>query len=141
MNEEQRLQQATKITDWDGEVCDDAFERGNGEGYFSDVDAYQEDWLEKVVDGGNIEAMEPPSYVWTCKKHFLPRWTSQDIADRLVEDMHESAFSELKGLENLQQALDTFYELNKNVYSISPDYSKAVLLDWSSYLPLEDGEW
>lgn len=112
----ERYQKATKISsgDWNG---DQVF---FGDQYY--------DSLEDAID----QCEQPPEYVWAAKNTGVPKATSQDLYELVVEGMWEDAdFNDLNGTEELEAALASFNAANESITVWMVDYSTAIVLDES----------
>jgi hypothetical protein len=102
---------------WDGWVyCE-----GVGSDYFESV----QDLLDELYDPDDF-----PEFVWACK----PRHFAKINLCHSFENMCDNAWEtfepdeDLKGIPELEAAVKRFEDLNHDVVSYSPDYTKAVLL-------------
>lgn len=86
--------------------------------------------LQQLIDDGCDED-ELPKYLWAVKE--VPVITPRHVADIVEGDIEDRGWvdmevKDLKGVDELQAALDRFVEANKGVVSYHPDYMKAVVL-------------
>ena len=119
--EQERFEKAEKLTKWDGWVY---LEGTGSDGYSESVDAFIEDWED------NHDENEPlPAYVWTCEENHFVNASVEDITQQMADSAYEHWEPDsLKGLPELQTALDKFNEANKDAVSFQPDYKVALLL-------------
>lgn len=113
---EDAFAKAKKVEAWDG----GAF---LGDDYFASMDELCD---RLASDGGDW-----PQYVWAAKPQTVigqldvSDVVESQICDRGWEDMDTN---DLRGVAELQAALDKFREANASVQSYWPDYSTAILL-------------
>lgn len=117
--EQERFEKAEKVTQWDGWVFLDGYGYNNG---------YAET-IEEMMDYFDDEGLERPKYVWACHAIPFAKASYGDIEERICENAYEDFEPEnLKGREELKAAIQNFNELNKNIVSYTPDYTKAILI-------------
>lgn len=91
----------------------------DGEEYFYGVAQY----LEHCDD---LE-IEPDEFLWACNLEAIGQYASaNDFEEHVIEQWGEGA--DVKGLDELQAAIDRFYEANAPLKLIATDYSKIVLV-------------
>ena len=117
-----RFEKAEKLTAWDGWVFSEGIGR---DGYSHSLSDFYDNWADEHDEGG-----VPPKYVWACKATHFVRADVSDITERMADDAYEDWEPDtLNGLVELKAALDKFNEVNADVCSYRPDYTKAILLD------------
>ena len=116
--EVERFSKADKLTAWDGGVF-------NGDSWFVSIGEMLDD----------CDDDELPEYVWAASgRAVIPSLSVSEVVEPYVcdcgwEDMDDD---DLKGVKELQTALDAFTAANAGVMSFEPDYTKAVLATaWS----------
>lgn len=117
--EDERFQNAEKVTSWDGPVYLDGYWN---EGYAANIN----DLMDYLRDGE-----EAPKYVWTC--HSIPVYNLDldDILEREEMDHIWEYFDrsfDTKGINDLKKAIDKFNDQNKNLVYWEVNYKKALLL-------------
>lgn len=98
---------------------------GSNEGFFED--------LETLIDLC-CDAEVKPEYAWACNPQHFAVLDIDDILQRIEEDgdaYEDFDARDMNGIPELEKALVAFNEANIGVVSYSPDYKRAVLLDWS----------
>lgn len=119
--ERDRFSKAEKLAEWKGWVWDPEGRGWKLDGFSESV----EEFLEYLED----QEQEIPEYVWACKPVQFVHGELADITDKIIDNAYEDFdVNELDGLWELKAAIEKFNELNKDVVSYEPDYSKAVLL-------------
>lgn len=96
---------------------------GIGQNYFESL----EDLLEQIED----EELEKPEYVWACKSIQFARLHLSSVLEQIEScgDAYEDFDSDdLHGISVLAAAINEFNELNKDIVSYQPDYTKAIIL-------------
>ena len=114
--EAERFEKATKITETEYK----------GEHVFHDDKYYDsvDDAIDEYLEG------QEPEYVWACKDRGIPKASSENILDHILENMWEDAdTSDLNGVEQLDEAIAAFNEANKSISIWWPDYSTAILVE------------
>jgi hypothetical protein len=115
----ERMERAEKLEDWDGWVWDDGRSGIDGNGYFQSLD----DYVEELTD--EIEPDNWPEWVHVTRE--TPVAINLDhVLESLCEGGYEDMADDLKGVEELQKAVDVFNEANKGVIVYDGDYSRAV---------------
>lgn len=125
---QKRFEEAVKIPDgeWEDPVyC--PFDRGFNDGFFGSVAEYLE-WEEDE----ELPEEDQPSFLWATKPHHLQIDVEQ-IIDSAFEEMHEDAIDDVKGVEELTQAIDQFLKANEHNVSYSIDQSRVIMLDRASF--------
>jgi hypothetical protein len=118
--EAERFAKAEKLTKWDGWVFCEGL--GVGNGFFESI----EDMISDIGEDGD-ESL--PEYVWACEANHFVCADVSDITERIADNAYEDFdVDDLGGLDELSAAIDKFNEVNKDVVSYEPDYTKAVLL-------------
>ncbi len=113
---EKRFKEAKKVEAWD----DGAW---LGDNYYHSMD--------DLCDHLECEGEEWPEYVWGAKpKTVIHEIDVADVFECQICDhgWEDMSVDDLKGVEELQAALNKFVEANAVVYSFLPDYKTAVLL-------------
>ena len=122
IKEAQKLQAqfeaAEKLTVWDGVTYSPHFDM-----FFEPGEL--EDWLDDFDDE---EEGERPTWVFTCREKAPPKLLASDLVETLAEEMFEDAGDHFAGVEELQKALDIFWEVNKDVVTYIPNYNQVLLL-------------
>jgi hypothetical protein len=114
--ESARYAKAKKIT---ADEYDDGFVF-SGDRFFSSLD--------EALDYFEDEEFRP-EYVWACKNIGLPKADIESVIERLIDNMWEDASADdLKGVDELQAAIDKFNEENKSVGVWNVDYSTAITI-------------
>lgn len=119
--EAKRFEAATKLDQWDGWVTD-------GDRYWDCVEAYLDERGDEILDAGEGEIVP---YLWAAKpRQVIPSLDVSDVADHYIDNVgwEDMEISDLKGLPELQAALDAFVKANGNIVSYWPDYTKAIML-------------
>lgn len=114
------LEKAEIITDYTGPVYLDGV-RGSamGEGYFRDVEEL----------AGSLDFLEGqrPAFAHCC----VERGFSLDIESILedaTQEMYEDCYDDLNGLDELQQAIDTFNQANESIKTWECDNKRKVAI-------------
>ena len=116
--EVERFTNASKVTEWGGWVFSEGI--GHQDGYFADVDM--------LIDYCVGEGIEVPKYAWTCVANHFVNASVEDITSRMDDAYEDFDPESLKGLPELEAALDRFNEMNHDAVSYTPDYNVALLL-------------
>lgn len=120
MNNKHPIEDETIVEDYNGPVYLDGY--GNN-GYCRD--------LEELVDELECDHAESewPDFAYCCTViPFNVTTSAEEIGEQCCEDMYEDAYDNLKGLEDLQKALDAFQLANKHMESWDMDYSRKIRL-------------
>jgi hypothetical protein len=81
---------------------------------------------EDAIDGCD----QLPEYIWSAKDVGLKKASIDDLIDHILENAWKDAdVDDLNGIEELQEAIDTFNELNSGVSVYMVDYNEAIVLD------------
>lgn len=104
---------------------------GYHDGYFDSVDDYLE-WVgyenDELQELG--EELIQPSYVWACEISPTVYLNLEGALENAIDGAHEDFnIEDLKGLEELRIAVDTFNELNKDIISYCQNTHLAVLIN------------
>lgn len=97
--------------------------------------AYLYDAMEELNDRAE-SAEKRPAYIWCTRRHELTM-NAEEIVYGIVgnsSSFHDNAWEDMsKGsLKDLQQAMDTFCEINPCTTYFA-DYNNAVILDWEAW--------
>lgn len=119
------LQRATEV-EWDGEMI-----------ALEDEDLWS-GWDEMIDWCAGWESL--PEYVFATKPIITPKLYASDLVYQLIEEMGIEKDDEVKfgGVEELQQALDKFWEQNKDLGWRTIDYSRKIrvpgdiLAEWAN---------
>lgn len=113
--EAERFTNAEKITEWDGPVyCDQT------DTYYASV----LEFLDQVADEDTQYG-----YVWTCESEPFVMVDCNDVIEMAAADAYENFDTDqLKGVEEMNDALVAFREANKHLVNWSPNFKKAVLI-------------
>jgi hypothetical protein len=115
----ERYQIAEKVaeSDYAGPVYAD----GIGSEWFESLEDFRECYADE--DKQNLE------YVWSAKDVGVIGATSEDVTERLLDEMWEGADeSDLNGVPELEAAITAFNKANEAVTVWHVDYSKAIIL-------------
>jgi len=120
---QRRLAKAEKLQpdEWNGFVIEDG-----GDEAFWTVDEY--------LDSCDADDREPDDFLWCCNDKDLQPLSADTFSENIWEQCGED-HPEIKGLEELQQAIDRFYAANSNIRLIDADYSKYVLVKQEASQP------
>ena len=125
--EKDRFNKAEKIKakDYEGWIyCENM---GYNEG-FCDIDEFF-DYLEYdenfTDEDGKLTNL--PEYVYACKEILFSAPDVGSIVEWACEDKWEDMSDHVGGEKELQLALDKFTEINKNLVSYEPDYTRAII--------------
>lgn len=115
-----KLGNATKILakDWDSFIVDNS------------TDKYYESFDELFEDYEDEDEEEIPNWAWGTKAHPLKIRDAIDLIESKIDDLGASEVYEptdFVGVDELQQAIDTFNNLNQKNIVCTPDYTKAIL--------------
>jgi hypothetical protein len=114
--EASRFAKAEKVTEWDGPVfVGDTF-------YHS---------LHDAIDVCSDDEDGLPAYVWTASPHeVISGLDVASVVENRLDDAgwEDMSLDDLRGVQELQAALDAFEKANAEVLSYFPDYSKVVVL-------------
>ncbi len=124
--DKEKFDKAEKIpaAEWYGPV----YLEGTGwhEDYSSSVDDFL-DWLADDNENNETEQWHP--YVWACDSFPTCHLDLDDIINNATEEAHENfEIHQLKGVEELREAIDKFNELNKEEVSWMPNFHKVIIL-------------
>jgi hypothetical protein len=120
--ERERFERAEKVTEWNGPVF--LADRGDRDGYFTDVDDFEDWWAENKEENPEEER---PKYVWTCDAVPMVRADVGDMTER-IEFPDGWDDSDLKGREEFAKACDAFNEANKELKLWEPNSKRALVL-------------
>jgi hypothetical protein len=120
---QRRLAKAEKLQpdEWNGFVIEDG-----GDQAFWTVDEY--------LDFCDADDREPDDFLWCCNDKDLQPLSADTFSENIWEQCGED-HPEIKGLEELQQAIDRFYAANSNIRLIDADYSKYVVVKQEASQP------
>lgn len=114
------LDKAELVTGYDGPVYLDGVGNGSyGDGFFCDVNE-----LSEHLD---FHEGERPLFAHCCTQRGLNIDLNQ-ILESATEEMHESCYDDLDGVEELQAAMDAFNKANESVRTWDPDYKRKVAI-------------
>jgi hypothetical protein len=120
--EASRFAKSEKVETWDGPVWADGC--GNSDGFFTDMDDFL-DWTHCREPGEVV-----PPYVWACDKKPVVSLDINHILENATQEAYEDfSYSDLTGIKELEAAMTTFCEINKDVVVWVPNYKKAVLVN------------
>ena len=108
------------------------FAEWKGEMIFYGEDHYGElcDLLESMFELYGVNFDLYPEYVWATKPEaYITKKDAFEVYERDLEDKTDECDLPVEGVEDLQKALDEFYECNKENILHWPDYSLALLID------------
>jgi hypothetical protein len=111
------IENAVKLDSWNGWVYWEG--TGHNDGYFASLDEFLE-WLD---DEGKTER---PEFVFACTEIPFKAPSLNHLIEMCADDMYEDAADDLKGLEELQAALDAFQKANEKLIAYTPDYKRMV---------------
>ena len=119
--EKRIFEKSEKVTDWDGWVyCE-----GLGNEYFEDLGLLKE-YIEEEIE--NDKDFTRPKYVYATKRTLLSKVNIENIIESVCENSYKDAEDDLKGLDELQKALDDFNKANEHIVTYWPDCKKAILI-------------
>lgn len=98
---------------------------GPQDGYFENMDELVRWLLERKFDDPEAGW---PGYVWATKSQQLRRIDVADISEWMCEEAYEDAADRLEGTEELQVALNAFWELNAGILSYTLDYTRKIFV-------------
>ncbi|HRH31971.1 MAG TPA: hypothetical protein PLK06_01470 [bacterium] len=110
---------AVKLTEWEGPIYVDGVT--HNEGFFENVEEY----LDLLVWNADLEI---PDFVWVCDSMPMNLLSASEIAENACEDLFEDAADQVKGLEDLQSALDEFFDVNSSLVGWHPNHKKCLVL-------------
>lgn len=116
--ERSRFEKAAIVSNCDGLIEPD------GEKVYESVDEYLEDCEDYE--------REPLPYLWCVNFDPINRMEQCDFVDHIAEQIGDENVDGLKGLPELQKAIDAFYEANSPFYVYNTDYSRAVMVNADS---------
>lgn len=133
---QKRFNEAIKISsaEWGDQPIYCPYDRGSTDGFFRNIAEYLEYEEDEV-----IPAEERSSFVWATKPIHLSVDVDH-IIENALDDMYEGAGDELKGVDELTQAIDAFLKANEHIVSYSIDYSRAIIIDRVSFWNLSQPE-
>ncbi len=115
--EQERLEKAELLSDWDGWVyCDGAY---HNDGFFADMDELT-DYLD------DQPGFSRPEFVFCCTSRPVALLKLEEILESETEECYDSASDDLKGIEELDAAIQTFNTLNADVLSYNVDYKHKI---------------
>ena len=120
--EQSRYAAAEKLTNWDGPIFVEGV--ASNEGFFENVEEY----LDLLALDPELEISD---YVWVCDSVPMNLLSASEIAERACEELFEDAVDGVKGLKDLQSALDRFLDVNNGLVGWSPNYKKCLILSES----------
>lgn len=72
------------------------------------------------------EEIEPASLLWVADSMPLRRKNSDCFVDDIIEQVGDEYSIDVKGVDELQKAIDAFYEANSAITVLHVDYKKAI---------------
>lgn len=118
----EKLEKATTIKDTDKFIhCEDY--QGYHDGYFSDTGELL-DYLSNIDD-----EIEWPVTVTVCEEEPIEKIGIDHILEVIAEEGFEDILDHIQGAEELQKALDAFYELNETVVSWTVAYKEKIIIE------------
>lgn len=118
-----RLAEAEEFAEYDGWVFLDGV--GPQDGYFASAEEAEEYIWDTLEDGEEL-----PQWAFCCERE-EPRFPdAEDIVERVTDNLYEGAADDIEGIEALERALERFAEVNKDLHSWTPDYSRKVRLSF-----------
>lgn len=123
----EKLEKAITIEDTDNFIhCEDY--QGHHDGYFRDIGELL-DYLSDIDD-----KIEWPITVTVCEEVPIKKVGVDYILEEIAEEGFEDILDHIDGSDELQKALDAFYELNKGVASWEVAYKEKIIIqkpdDW-----------
>lgn len=123
----EKLEKATTIQDTDKFIyCEDY--QGSREGYYETIS----DLLDELAC--TDEEITWPVVVTVCEQKPIERVGIDYILERIAEEGFEDILDHINGSEELQKALDAFYELNEGVVTWEVAYKEKIIIrkpdDW-----------
>ncbi len=119
--EKGRFEKANKIklSDWKGEQYFD------GNEFFVDLD----DFFDGMVEAYGFNYDEWQDYLWATKPEpIISPKDACSVYESELDDLTDECDWDVKGVKELQEALDEFVEANKKTIAYFPDYSTALLI-------------
>lgn len=119
--EKNRFDKADKVnfSDWKGEQIYD------GNDFFIELD----DLFDGMIEAYGFNYDEWQDYVWaTTPVPIISPKGAYDVYQSDMEKLSDEYDWPVRGVEELQDSLNEFVELNKDVVLYQPDYSKALLI-------------
>jgi hypothetical protein len=116
-----RFDKAEKVkwSDWKGEQFFD------GNEFFIEL----EDFFDGMIEAHGFQYDLWQDYVWATKESpVISKKEAYRVYESDFDDLSEEYDWPIKGVENLQEALDSFVEENSGTTAYHPDYSTAILL-------------
>lgn len=93
---------------------------GYNEGYFTDV--------EEFIDYCQDNEIEIPKYVWGTEK-IKPFVSADSIVEDACENLHEDAYSNICGIDELQEFLEKWWGKQSGIDTFLVNYEYAILLN------------
>lgn len=126
--EEKLFEKAEKINskEYEGSVFKDGC--GYNEGYFGNISEYLE-WEDDFARENDSQWNGGPTYLWAAESRPVCHLNLERIMERATEDSYEDFdINSLKGIKELQEAIDKFNKLNEDHVVYEQDTRKAILL-------------
>jgi hypothetical protein len=118
------MEKAELVTDYDGPVYLDHVGNGSyGDGFFSDV----EELSEHLDFQEFFKGEHRPLFAHCCEERGFSIDLDQ-ILQNATEEMHEDAYDNLSGVEELQEAVNAFNKANAGLKSWDPDFRRKVAI-------------
>jgi hypothetical protein len=118
--EAERIAKAEKLETWDGWVYYGRAQDHN-EGYFEDIGQ-----LVEYLEEEEIPIEKWPEFVFICKKIPYKGINLDSLLEQSIDDMYEDAMDDLRGVDELQAAINRFNEINNDLCSYGFVFSKVV---------------
>jgi hypothetical protein len=128
IKELERLNKAEVVQDHEGWIYSDGY--GSRDGYFEDI----YDLIEYLEDN-EIPENQWPEWVYVCTEELPCRLDVDDVCQTWIDNGYEDIDDSIQGKKELQEALNKFWEQNKQLVSYTPDYSKKIAVPKKQEVP------
>lgn len=85
--------------------------------------------LEEYLDDCHWYDATPSAYLFATTSEPINRINSEYFIESIYENFSDEYEPSINGLDELQIAIDKFYEVNSHITVLLPDYGRVVLID------------